>query len=69
MIILYCYRVECLLRGREVRIIVGMHCAELIPELERERYREQIQRKLEGHTALVTHQRQYVHDNGRKVTV
>ena len=62
-------RVECKLRGREDSSIVGMHCAELIPELERERYREQIQRKLEGHTALVTHQRQYVHDNGRKVTV
>src|SRR5580693_6260057 len=34
-------RVECKLRGREDSSIVGMHCAELIPELERERYREQ----------------------------
>jgi hypothetical protein len=39
--------------------MLGVHCAELIPEMERERYREQIQRKIEGQTALVTYQREY----------
>src|SRR5665213_2070963 len=45
-------RLECKLRGRDQSEMLGVHCAELIPELERERYREQIQRKLEEHTAL-----------------
>ncbi len=62
-------RLECKLRGLDQSALRGMHCAELIPEIERDRYREQIQRKLERHTALVTHQREYPHDSGRKVTV
>src|SRR3984885_1715730 len=62
-------RLECKLRGRDESAMIGVHCAELIPEIERDRYREQIQRKLERHTALVTHQREYPHDSGRKVTV
>src|ERR1700691_3812308 len=62
-------RLECQLRGRDESAMLGVHCAELIPEIERERYREQIQRKLERHTALVTHQREYPHESGRKVAV
>ena len=38
-------RLECKLRGLEESDMLGVHCAELIPELERARYREQIQRK------------------------
>jgi PAS domain S-box-containing protein len=60
---------ECKLRGLEKSAVLGVHCAELIPELDRARYREQIQRKMEGHTALVVYQREYAHDSGRKVTV
>src|SRR5271168_3202114 len=56
-------RLECKLRGRDESTMLGVHCAELIPEIERERYREQVQRKLERHTALVTHQREYPHDS------
>jgi PAS domain S-box-containing protein len=62
-------RLECKLRGRDESALLGVHCAELIPELERERYREQIQRKIEEHTALVTHQREYRHESGRKIAV
>src|SRR5579863_4595023 len=62
-------RLECKLRGLEQSAIVGVHCADLIPEIERDRYREHIQRKIEGHTALVTYQREYLHENGHRVAV
>lgn len=62
-------RLECKLRGLEDIAMVGHHCADLLPEAERDRFRDQIQRKMEGDTALVAYQRQYVHDNGRKVSV
>ncbi len=62
-------RMECKLRGRDQSAMLGVHCADLIPEMERERYREQIKRKIEGHTALVTYQRQYALESGRKITV
>src|SRR5580704_869211 len=62
-------RMECKLRGRDQSAMLGQHCADLIPEMERERYREQIKRKIEGHTALVTYQRQYALESGRKITV
>jgi PAS domain S-box-containing protein len=62
-------RLECKLRGCDQSAILGVHCAELIPKIERERYREQIQRKIEGHTALVPHQREYPHESGRKIAV
>ncbi len=52
-------RLECKLRGREANDLLGVHCAELIPEIERKRYREQIQRKIEGHSALGTYHREY----------
>ncbi|HEX5230534.1 MAG TPA: ATP-binding protein [Bryobacteraceae bacterium] len=60
-------RLECKLRGLEKTAMLGVHCAELIPEIERPRYRELIQRKMEGHTAPVTFQRDYTHEDGRKV--
>jgi PAS domain S-box-containing protein len=62
-------RLECKLRGLDQSALLGVHCAELIPEIERERYRAQIQRKIEGHTALVVHQREYEHEDGRKIAV
>src|ERR1700722_16904705 len=39
-------RMECKLRGREQTAMLGVHCADLIPEMERGRYREQIKRKI-----------------------
>lgn len=60
---------ECKLRGLDRSAIAGVHCAELIPEIDRARYREQIQRKMEGQTALVIYQREYTHESGRKISV
>jgi PAS domain S-box-containing protein len=62
-------RLECKLRGREESDMLGLHCAELIPEIERERYREQIQRKIEGQRALATYEREYPLEDGRTIAV
>ncbi len=62
-------RLESKLRGLEPGAMLGTHCAELVPEIERDRYREQIQRKLDGRTALVTYQREHVHPDGRRIAV
>ena len=55
-------RMECKLRGLEKSSMVGVPCAELAPKVERERFREQIQRKIEGHAALLPYQREYRHE-------
>src|ERR1700722_3453206 len=62
-------RLECKLRGLEQSALRGVHCAELIPQIESARYREQMERKLEGDAALGVYQREYVHERGRKITV
>jgi PAS domain S-box-containing protein len=62
-------RLECKLRGLDSNAMLGAHCADLVPEIERERYREQIQRKMEGLTALVTYQREHLHAGGRRIAV
>src|SRR5579863_1996205 len=62
-------RTECKLRGLDANAVLGLHCAELVPEMERARYREHIQRKMEGHTALVTYQREYPHEGGSRIVV
>ncbi len=62
-------RTECRLRGRLEGELLGSHCAEFIPELERERYRQLIQRKLDGDTALMPYQREHARPNGGRVTV
>src|SRR3984957_9808343 len=62
-------RLECKLRGLEQSALRGVHCAELIPQIESARYREQMERKLEGDAALVVYQREYEHERGRKITV
>jgi PAS domain S-box-containing protein len=62
-------RLESELRGVERNALLGTHCAELVPEIERDRYREQIQRKLNGHTSLVTYQREYSRPDGRRIAV
>jgi PAS domain S-box-containing protein len=62
-------RLECKLRGVEESAMLGVHCANLIPKIDREKYREQIRRRIEGQTALVTYQREYTHAGGLKVSV
>jgi PAS domain S-box-containing protein len=62
-------RLECKLRGVEESAMLGVHCADLIPKIDRERYREQIRRRIEGQTALVTYQHEYAHAGGLKVSV
>jgi PAS domain S-box-containing protein len=62
-------RLECKLRGLEPSAVLGVHCSDLIPEIDRERYREQLQRRMEGQAALVPYQREYTHEDGRKVAV
>jgi len=61
-------RRECKLRGLEMSEMVGVQCSDLLPEMERERYREQILRKMEGAVALIPYQREYRHQ-GHKTTV
>jgi PAS domain S-box-containing protein len=62
-------RSECKLRGLAESELLGLHYAELIPELERDRYRKQIQRKMAGQTGLTPYQREHVRPNGDRVTV
>jgi PAS domain S-box-containing protein len=62
-------RRECKLRGRAESELLGAHCAEFVPEAERERYREQIKRKLAGQMVLVPYQREYVRPDGEVVAV
>jgi PAS domain S-box-containing protein len=62
-------RSECKLRGRAERDLLGTHCADLVPEPERDRYREQIQRKMGGQTAPASYQRECGRPDGSRVTV
>jgi PAS domain S-box-containing protein len=62
-------RRECELRGLAVREIVGRHSADLITPAERQRYREQIERRMSGQVSLVPYQRKYVRPDGNMVTV
>ena len=62
-------RRECKLRGLQAVEIVGRSCVELVPEIERRRYREQLLRRMSGETALVAYQREYLRPDGSKVGV
>jgi len=62
-------RRECELRGLALREMVGKHCADLIPPSDRQRYREQIDRRMSGQVALVAYQRRYVRPDATMVTV
>jgi PAS domain S-box-containing protein len=59
----------CKLLGREKPELAGKHCAQLAPPLERERYREQITRRLSGDAAVLPYQREYLRPDGSAVTV
>jgi PAS domain S-box-containing protein len=60
---------QCKLIGLLAVQVVGKHCAELIPTIDRERYREQLTRRLAGETALLPYQREYIHQDGSKTAV
>src|SRR5580658_10058552 len=62
-------RNECKLRGRAESELLGKHCADLVPERERDRYREQIKRKMAGQTVPASYQREYVRPGGKRVIV
>src|SRR5581483_1494034 len=59
----------CRLLGRQAREVVGKHCTELVAEVERNRYREQLARKIAADTALMPYQREFVRPDGHKVTL
>ncbi len=62
-------RRECELRKLAQREMVGQYCWDLIPPAERQRYRDQIERRLTGQTALLPYQHQYLRPDGAQVTV
>jgi PAS domain S-box-containing protein len=62
-------RSECKLRGLAKSELVGSHCAEFVPELERDRYRTQIERKMAGQTTPTTYQREHARPDGDRVSV
>ncbi len=62
-------RSECKLRGLAESELLGLHCAELIPALDRGRYRKQIERKMAGQTVLTPYQREHTRPDGSPVTV
>ena len=62
-------RQQCKFMGLLAPQMIGKHCAEQIPALDRERYREQLTRRLAGDTALLPYQREYVQRDGSKIAV
>jgi PAS domain S-box-containing protein len=62
-------RQQCKFTGMLAVQIVGKHCMELIPFIDRERYWEQLARRIAGETALLPYQREYVHRDGSKTIV
>ncbi|HTR37275.1 MAG TPA: ATP-binding protein [Bryobacteraceae bacterium] len=62
-------RRQCKLLGVKASEVLGKHCAESVPEKERGRFREEIQRRMAGQTALIPYQRQHVRADGSKVNM
>jgi len=62
-------RRECELRKLAQREMIGEYCWDLLPPSERERYRDQMERRLSGQTALLPYQHQYLRPDGAEVTV
>jgi PAS domain S-box-containing protein len=62
-------RRECELRRLAQREMIGQYCWDLLPPAERQRYRDQIERRLTGQTALLPYQHQYLRPDGAEVTV
>ncbi len=62
-------RRECELRKLAQREMIGQYCWDLIPPAERQRYRDQIERRLTGQATLLPYQHQYLRPDGVQVTV
>ena len=62
-------RRECELRKLAPREMIGQHCADLLPPSERARYREQLERRLNGQMALAPYQHKYLRPDGSPVMV
>src|SRR5580693_221616 len=62
-------RRECELRKLAQREMIGQYCWDLIPPNERQRYRDQVEKRLTGQTALLPYQHQYLRPDGAQVTV
>lgn len=60
---------QCKLTGLLAVQMLGKHCSEFIPFIDRERYREHLARRIAGETALLPYQREYVHRDGSKTIV
>ncbi len=57
------------LLGRARLELVGKHCEELAPAAHREKYREQIARRMSGEARLAPYQREYERLDGSKVVL
>jgi PAS domain S-box-containing protein len=68
-IVLRANRQQCDLLGLDARDLVGRDCVELVPELERDRYRDQIAKRISGSAALLPYQREYLRPDGSRATV
>jgi len=62
-------RKECEMRGSTRRELIGKACWTLLPPAERQRYRDQIERRMSGHVALLPYQRKYLRPDGSTITV
>jgi len=68
-IVLRANRRQCKLLGLQASEVIGKHCADLVPESERGRYREQLLRRMSGQIALVPYQREHIRPDGSKVSM
>jgi two-component system, sensor histidine kinase and response regulator len=62
-------RKECELRGLPAHEVTGKHCAELEPLSVRERYRQELGRKLTEQATLIPYERNLLRPDGTIVTV
>ncbi len=62
-------RRECELRGLARRELIGKSCWDLLPPSDRQRYRDQIARRMSGQLALLPYQRNYLRPDGSTLTV
>ncbi len=62
-------RRECDLRKLAQREMIGQYCWDLLPPPERQRYRDQIERRISGQTALLPYLHEYLRPDDVLVTV
>ena len=59
----------CGLFGLSEPVLSGKHLADLVPEVERERYRTEISRKLSGGAECIPYERKYLRSDGSMLTL